>query len=320
MEVGSEAPLRVGPATREAFGEALRDLGATHPEVVVVDADLNNSTRTDLFAEAYPDRFFNVGIAESNLVGVASGLASCGKQVWIASFAAFLLPNAYDQLRMSVAFPHLSVKVVGTHAGITVGEDGPSQMGVEDIALATALAGFQVFVPADAAETRAVVRAAAALEGPVYIRCGRPRVPVIYPDGCEFTPGQATQLREGDDVTLVACGILVAAALEAARLLAKQGVAARVLNMASVKPVDEEALERAARETGALVVAEEHLSYGGLGSIVAQALARRAPVPIGFVNLGDTYAESGTPADLLAKYGLTADHIVREARATILRK
>ena len=166
-----------------------------------MDADLNNSTRTDLFAEAYPDRFFNVGIAESNLVGVASGLASCGKQVWIASFAAFLLPNAYDQLRMSVAFPHLSVKVVGTHAGITVGEDGPSQMGVEDIALATALAGFQVFVPADAAETRAVVRAAAALEGPVYIRCGRPRVPVIYPDGCEFTPGQATQLREGDDVT-----------------------------------------------------------------------------------------------------------------------
>lgn len=320
MEIAANTPRRLGKATREAFGEALLDLGGERPEVVVVDADVSNSTRTDRFARAFPERFFSVGIAESNLVGVAAGLAACGKQAWIASFAAFLLPNAYDQLRMSVAFPRLNVKVVGTHAGITVGEDGPSQMGVEDIALAAALPGFQVFVPADEEETRAVARAAAAIEGPVYIRCGRPRVPLLYAGGCPFAPGRAIQLRGGDDVTLVACGSMVAAALEAAEALDAQGVAARVLDMASIKPIDEDALERAARETGAMVVAEEHLSYGGLGSIVAQVLARRCPVPVGFVNLGDTYAESGAPADLLAKYGLTAENIVRAARCTILRR
>ncbi len=320
MGVAEKAGPRLGKSTREAFGEALRELGGEDPQIVVVDADLNNSTYTNLFAGAYPERFFNVGIAESNLVGVASGLAACGKKPWIASFAVFLLANAFDQLRMSVAFPHLNVKAVGTHAGITIGEDGPSQMGVEDVALACALAGFQVFVPADEAETRAVVRAAAGTDGPVYIRCGRPKARVIYENGCDFQIGRAIQVRAGSEVTLAANGLMVAAALQAAETLAGEGVSARVLDLASVKPIDEDALEAAARETGALVVAEEHLAHGGLGSIVAAVLARRHPVPIEFVNLGDTYAESGPAQELLAKYGLTAEEIARAARKALLRK
>lgn len=320
MEVIDRPARPLGKATREAFGEALRDLGHARRDVVVVDADLNNSTRTALFAEAFPDRFFNVGIAESNLVGVAGGLAACGKQVWISSFAVFVMANAYDQLRMSVALPHLDVKVVGTHAGITVGEDGPSQMAVEDVALACALGGFQVFVPADEAAARAAVQAAAEARGPVYIRCGRPQVPVVYPSGCAFRPGRATLLREGSDVTLVANGIMVSASLDAAESLAREGLSARVLDLASVKPVDEDALEGAARETGALVVAEEHLAHGGLGGIVARVVAERCPAPIGFVDLGDTYAQSGDPHALLERYGLTADAIARKARAVALRK
>ncbi|MBI3948615.1 MAG: transketolase family protein [Armatimonadetes bacterium] len=309
-----------GAATREAFGRALRELGSEDPDLVVVDADLGNSTRTELFARAFPERSFNVGIAESNLVGVAGGLAACGKKPWIASFAVFLTANAYDQLRMSIALPHLNVKCVGTHGGITPGEDGPSQMGVEDIALATALAGFHVFVPADAVQTRAVVRAAARIDGPVYIRCGRPSAPLVYPLGCDFRPGKAIRLRQGTDITLATNGVMLALALKAAWMLEEEGVSARVLDLASVKPVDEDALESAARETGALVVAEEHLSHGGLGSIVAQVLARRCPVPVGFVNLGDTYARSGKPAELLEAYGLTAEDIAARAREVLRRK
>ncbi|NLB94921.1 MAG: transketolase family protein [Armatimonadetes bacterium] len=320
MEVIAPAARPLGKSTREAFGEALRDLGYARPDVVVVDADLNTSTRTQLFAEAFPDRFYNVGIAESNLVGVASGLAACGKQVWIASFGVFLLANAFDQLRMSVALPRLNVKLVGTHTGITVGEDGPSQMAVEDMALACALAGVRVFVPADEVETRAMVQAAAEIDGPVYIRCGRPPVPVVHESGCVFRPGRATVLREGSDLTLAANGIMVAASLDAAEELARQGLSARVLNLSSVKPIDEDALEQAARETGALVVAEEHLAHGGLGSIVARVLSARYPVPLGFVNLGDTYAESGEPRALLERYGLTAGAIAQAARAVVLRK
>lgn len=312
--------LRLGKATREAFGEALRDLGAEDAQVVVVDGDLNSSTRTDLFAHAFPERFINVGIAESNLVGVGAGLAACGKRPWIASFAVFLLANAFDQLRMSVAFPHLNVKAVGSHAGITIGPDGPSQMAIEDIALACALPGFQVFVPADETATREVVRAAAGIEGPVYIRCGRAKAPVVYENGAGFAPGKAICLRDGGDLTLAAVGMMVAPALQAAESLDREGISCRVLDLASVKPIDEEALERAARETGAVVVAEEHLAAGGLGSIVAQVLGRRHPVPMGFVNLCDTYAESGAPEDLLRKYGLTADEISARAREVLQRK
>lgn len=307
--------LPMGKPTRDAFGEELASLARTNNRIVGVDGDVNNSTRMEWFAREFPHRFFNVGIAESNLVGVAAGLAGCGKIPFAASFACFVLCNAYDQLRMSVAFPRANVKVVGSHAGISIGEDGPSQMGIEDIALASSLPGFVVLVPADETGTRLAVRAAADHEGPVYIRVGRPKVPLIYPseEDCPFAIGQAITLRtdpQGDDVTIAACGLMVSAALEAHAMLAARGVRTRVLDLASVKPVDEQSLARAAGETGGIVVAEEHLAHGGLGSAVAMSVARRQPVPLRFVNLGDTFAESGAAEALMGKFGLTAQRIV----------
>lgn len=310
----------LGAATREAFGQELLALGRDHSEIVVVDGDVNNSTFTNHFAKEFPERFFNVGIAESNAVGVAAGLASCGKVAFVSSFAAFLMNNAYEQLRMSVAYPHLNVKMVGTHAGISIGEDGPSQMATEDVALAAALAGVAVLVPADERSTRAAVRAAYAHEGPVYVRCGRPKAPVVYEDGAEVRIGRAHRLRDGRDLTIAANGLLVAAALDAAEALAMEGIQARVLDLVSTKPLDAEALAGAARETGAILVAEEHLRAGGLGSAVAQLVAEAHPVPMAFTTLGDRYAESGAPEELMATYGLTADHLVRAARALVKRK
>jgi len=314
MELGKTLGLTEGKATRVAFGEALRDLGGEDSDVVVVDADLNNSTRTDLFAKAHPDRFFNVGIAESNMVGVAAGLAAAGKKAWCASFATFIMSNAYDQLRMSVAFPRWNVKVVGSHSGISIGEDGPSQMGIEDVALACCLPGFYVVVPCDEASTRAAVRALAALDGPAYLRTGRPAAPVIYKEDTSWELGKATELRGGNDLTFITNGLLVSAALEAAAVLEKDGVSARVLDVHTVKPLDVETVVRAARETGRVVVAEEHLAHGGLGSAVAAVLAEQAPTPMRFVNLGDQFAESGSPAALLEKYGMTYENLVRAAR------
>ncbi|MBX6313390.1 MAG: transketolase family protein [Isosphaeraceae bacterium] len=315
----SQRPM--GKATRDAFGRALEALGAEFPNVVVLDGDVSNSTRTEWFGKKYPDRFFNVGIAESNLVGIAGGLASCGKIPVIASFAAFIMCNAFDQLRMAVAYPRLNVKVVGSHAGISIGEDGPSQMGVEDVALACALPGFAVLVPADEPSTRMATRAMLQHPGPVYLRVGRPDVPKVYHDDHPpFTLGKANQLRDGKDVTLVANGLMVASALDAAEILAGEGIAARVLDMHTVKPIDRDALLAAARDTGALVVAEEHLAYGGLGSIVALTLAEAQPVPIRAINLGDQYAESGAPDELLVKYGLTATHIAEAAREVMQAK
>lgn len=311
----------IGKATRDAFGRALEALGAEYPGVVVVDADVSNSTRTEWFGKKYPDRFFNIGIAESNLVGIAGGLASCGKTPVIASFAAFILCNAYDQLRMAVAYPRLNVKVVGSHAGISIGEDGASQMGIEDVALACALPEFVVIVPADEASAKAATRAMLDHEGPVYLRTGRPDVPKVYPDeAAPFAIGKANGLREGSDVTIIANGLMVASALDAADELAGAGIEARVLDMHTVKPIDREAVAAAARETGALVVAEEHLAHGGLGSAVAMAASESHPVPIRYVNLGDTFGESGAPEALLEKYGLTAAKVVEAARSAIAAK
>lgn len=316
MYYGESSGLKLGPATRDTFGEALKALGAKHPEIVVVDGDVGNSTRTEPFAKAYPDRAFNVGIAESNMVGVAGGLASCGKTPVVSSFACFLLCNAFDQLRMSVAFPGLNVKFVGSHAGISIGADGPSQMGIEDVSLACSLAGVTVIVPSDGSSTVKATEAMIAERGPMYLRTGREKVAVIYPDGCpNFKIGKAIQVRDGKDCTIIANGIMVAAALDAATELAKQGVAARVLDMHTVKPIDEEAIARAARETGSIVVVEEHLAHGGLGSAVAMSAARLAPVPMAFVNVGDCYAESGDPYGLLEKYGLTPAAIVKAVRS-----
>ncbi len=315
--------FEVGPATRDAFGKALAELGREDPDLVVVDADVSNSTRTEYFAKEFPDRFFQVGIAESNLVGIASGLAACGKHTWIASFACFMMCNAFDQLRMSVAFPGLPVKVAGSHSGISIGEDGPSQMGIEDVALAAALPGFAVVVPADGPAARAATRGLHAWDGPGYLRLGRPKVPIVYSDESllrDFAVGKAIQLRDGKDVTLVANGMLVATALQAAEALAGRSINARVLDCHTVKPIDEDSLERAARDTGALVVCEEHISSGGLGAAVAYALSSRHPAPIEYVNLGDTYAESGTPQALLEKYGLTVDHMLAGAERALNRK
>jgi transketolase len=312
--------MKMGKSTREAFGLALAKLGEQYPDVVVLDGDVHNSTRTDFFMKKFPDRFFNVGIAESNLVGVASGLAASGKRAWLASFACFVMCNAYDQLRMSVAFPALDVKVVGTHAGISIGEDGPSQMGIEDVSLACSLPGFTVVVPADEPSMAQAVPALARIKTPAYLRAGRPNVPIVYNDGAPFQLGKANQLRDGKDVSIIANGLMVSAALDAAERLAGRGVQARVLDMHTVKPCDDAAVLAAARDTGRIVVAEEHLLHGGLGSAVAMSAARQRPVPMRFVGLKDTFAESGTAEGLLAKYGLTAGDIVREALELVGKK
>ncbi|MFN2525078.1 MAG: transketolase family protein [Actinomycetota bacterium] len=308
--------LEEGPATREAFGEALAEVGADE-RLVVIDGDVNNSTYTNKFMEKYPQRFFNVGIAESNLVGIASGLAATGKIPVAASFSVFLLANAFDQIRMSVAFPNMNVKLVGSHAGISIGEDGPSQMAIEDVALACALPGFTVIVPADGPSAAAATKAMIEREGPTFLRCGRPAVPIIYPDGVDFHLGRANTLRAGDDVTVIANGIMVAMALDAAEALAEEGIQVRVLDMHTVKPVDVAAIERAANETKGIVVAEEHLAYGGLGSVVSMVVAERRPRRMAFVDLGDTYATSGKPDELLAQYGLTPDAIADAARRVL---
>jgi transketolase len=308
--------LPEGPATREAFGDALAEIGADQ-RIVVVDGDVNNSTFTNHFSERYPERFFNAGIAESNMVGIAAGLAGAGKIPVAASFSIFLMANAYDQIRMSIAFPNQNVKLVGSHAGISIGEDGPSQMAIEDVALACALPGFTVIVPADGPSAEAATRAMIEREGPTFLRCGRPKCPVIYESGFDFQIGRANQLREGDDVAIIANGIMVAMALDAAEGLAQQGVEARVIDMHTVKPVDAEAIERAANETKAIVVAEEHMAHGGLGSIVSMVVAERAPTRMAFVDVGDTYATSGKPDELLVQYGLTPDAIVDAARRVL---
>ena len=308
---------KMGKSAREAFGLALAALGETRPDIVVVDADVNNSTRTDFFAKKFPARFFNVGIAESNLVGVAAGLACSGKQAWLSSFAAFVMCNAYDQLRMSVAFPDIDVKVVGTHAGISIGEDGPSQMGIEDVSLACSLPNFTVVVPSDEILTGKAVQALGALKTPAYLRAGRPNLPQLYENGCDFQLGKAIQLRDGKNVTIIANGLMVAPALDAAEELANAGIQARVLDMHTVKPCDDAAVLAAAKDTCRIVVAEEHLAHGGLGSVVAMSAARQRPVPMRFVNLNDSFAESGTPEALIEKYGMTAAAIVKAVRELV---
>ncbi len=320
MYAGEISGLKLGKATRDAFGDTLKELGAELPNLVTVDGDVGNSTRTELFALAYPERGFNVGIAESNMVSVAGGLASCGKIPVVASFACFLLDNAFDQIRMSVAFPQTNVKLVGTHAGISIGEDGPSQMGIEDVALACSLPGLVVCVPSDSACTKAATRATVTHNGPTYLRVGRGKVADIYPDGVKFELGKAIETRSGSDITIIANGLMVAAAVDAATILAKEKVSVRVLDLHTIKPVDRDAIAKAAKETGAIVVAEEHLHHGGLGSVVAQVVGETHPVPMGFVNVGDLYAESGDPQGLLDKYGLTSENVAIRARETLARK
>jgi transketolase len=295
------------------------ELGKENPNIVVLDADLSKSTMTQYFGAAFPQRFFEVGIAEQNLIGIACGLAASGKIPFASTFAVFAPGRCFDQIRMSVAQPKLNVKIVTTHGGITVGEDGISHQAIEDLSLICSLPGFTVIVPADAVETAQAVRTAAAMEGPVYIRLPRPKLPVIFPDDYRFQLGKATELRNGKDVTVIAIGIMVAPALEAADKLKQENISVRVLNMSTLQPIDEPAIIKAAEETGAIVTAEEHLLHGGLGSIVAQVVAKNHPVPMEYVALRD-YAESGKPEELLVKYHLTANDIIAAVNTAIKRK
>ena len=311
---------KLGTATRDAYGKALAELGKTNPNIVVLDGDLAKSTKTDNFRKAFPERFFNVGIAEANLVGIASGLAACGKIPFISSFACFMLCKGYDQLRMSVAFPQLNVKVVASHGGISVGEDGASQQSVEDIALATSLPNFTVMVPSDEVSTEVLVKKLAALKGPVFMRTGRPKVPVIYKQGTDFEIGKGVKLRSGEDLSIFATGLLVFEALVAAEELAEKGIEASVIDIHTIKPIDRDLIRKEAEKTGAIVTCEEHSIYGGLGSIVSEVAARECPVPMEFVAIKDTYAESGTPDQLLDRYGLTARHIVQACHQVLKRK
>ncbi len=306
-------------ATREALGPTLIRLQRDGADVVVVDADLGKSTTARHFKDLYPERFITLGIAEQNMFSVAGGLATLGYTVFASTFAVFA-EHGFDQLRMSIAQPRLNVKVVASHGGVSTGEDGASAQSIEDIALFASLPTFTVVVPADVVEAEAVLEAAARNPGPWYIRTGRPKIPVIYTDGPRFQVGKAHMLRDGSDLTIVACGLMVERSLRAAEALAAEGISARVLNMATIRPLDVEALERASRETGALVVAEEHLVHTGLGAMVAQALAECAPAPIEFVGVPNRYGESGTWDEVLEIMGLTDKGVAAAARKVLARK
>lgn len=307
-------------ATRDAYGEILKELGAENKDIVVLDADLSSSTKTKVFAEAFPDRFFNTGIAEANMIGVAAGLASCGKIPFVSTFAVFGAGRAYEQIRNSVCYPRLNVKVAVTHSGLTVGEDGATHQMLEDITLMRALPNMTVTVPADANETKAIVRWAVGYKGPVYIRMGRAKCDDIIPEDYKFVPGKSMELCQGSDVTIIACGIMTSKAVSAAKELEKQGIHARVINMSSIKPIDEEAIVKAAKETGAILTCEEHTVNGGLGGAVAEVLAKNCPAIMSMIGTNDTFGESGTADSLLEKYGLTADHIVEKAKKLLKRK
>jgi transketolase len=306
-------------STRDAYGQTLLELGKKNPQVVVLDADLAKSTQTYLFGKEYPDRFFDCGIAEQNMVSIAAGLASSGKIPFASTFAVFVPGRCFDQVRMSIAQPGLNVKLVTTHSGISVGEDGISHQAIEDLSLICSLPGFTVIVPADAVETAKAIRVAAEEFGPFYIRLGRPKVPVIYSEDYRFELGKAVNMGQGKDVTIIAIGIMLKAAMDAAADLRKQGIESTVLNMSTLQPIDEQAIVRAARETGAIVTAEEHLVHGGLGSLVAQVTAKNEPVPMEFIAMKD-YAMSGKPAELLDRYGLTSKGIQEAVLRVIERK
>ena len=292
-------------ATRESYGNALAEIGAEYPNMVVLDADLSAATKTGVFKKAFPDRFIDCGIAEGNMMAVAAGMATCGKLVWASTFAMFASGRAYEQVRNSIAYPHLNVKIGATHAGITVGEDGASHQCLEDIALMRVIPGMTVISPADDVETKAAVRAACELDGPVYLRTGRAGVPVINdnPD-YKFEIGKGIQLKEGGDVSIVATGLMVNSALEAAELLAADGIKADVINIHTIKPIDKDILVKTAQKTGKVFTAEEHSVIGGLGAAVCEVLAEECPTKVYRIGVNDVFGESGSAGALLVKYRL----------------
>ena len=292
-------------ATREAYGKALAEFGAKYPDLVVLDADLANATKTNSFQKVYPDRHIDCGIAECNMMGIAAGLSTVGKIPFASTFAMFASGRAYEQVRNSIGYPHLNVKIGATHAGITVGEDGASHQCLEDMALMRAIPGMVVINPSDAVEARAAVQAAIEYVGPVYLRFGRAAVPIINDrEDYKFEIGKGELLREGSDVTIVATGICVSSALEAADKLAADGISAEVINIHTIKPLDTELIVKSAKKTGKVVTAEEHTIIGGLGGAVCEALSEKAPTPVLRIGINDVFGESGTAAALVAKYGL----------------
>ena len=307
-------------ATRDAYGEALAELGETNKDVVVLDADLSGSTKTAIFAKKFPERFFNMGIAEQNMMGTAAGLAASGKIPFASTFAIFATGRAWEQVRQSIAYPKLNVKIVATHAGITVGEDGASHQSVEDIAVMRVIPNMTVIVPADGVETKKVINEIVRYRGPVYVRLSRGKSPVVLDDSYSFEIGKGVVLKDGTDVSLIACGVMVYKALQAADILGKEGVSARVINISSIKPIDADLIIRAARETGCVVTAEEHSIIGGLGGAVAETLAENCPIPVKRVGIEDKFGTSGDADLLMELYGLTADNIAKAAREVIKKK
>ena len=307
-------------ATREAYGPALVKLAEAGHDIVALDADLSASTGGNKLAASFPERWFTVGAAEANMISIAAGLASTGKTVYAASFAVFMPGHCFDQIRVHIAQQRMNVKLIASHGGISVGEDGASAQAIEDLALVTALPGMNVVVPSDAVEADAIIRRAAEDQNPWYIRLGRPKLPIIYTDGPSFVLGTAHQLRDGSDVTLIACGLMLEPTLRAADALAAEGITARVLNMATLKPLDDAAIIQAATDTGAIVCAEEHNIIGGLGSAVARTLALHRPTPMEQVGINDTFGQSGPWKTLLDIYGLTSESVVEAAKRAISRK
>lgn len=297
-------------ATREAYGEALAELGKINENVVVLDADLSGSTKTSVFKKAFPERHFNVGIAEADLIGTAAGLAASGKTAFASTFAMFAAGRAFEQIRNTVAYPKLNVKIAPTHAGISVGEDGASHQSIEDIALMRSIPGMIVLSPADATETKKMVFAAAEYDGPVYIRMGRLGVPVLFDDNYDFQIGIANTLKEGKDVSIVSTGLMTAEALKAAEELEKEGISVRVINVGTIKPLDGETILKAAEETKFIVTAEEHSVIGGLGSAVSEFLSEVHPTKVKKVGIYDKFGQSGTGEELLKKYELTAEKLI----------
>ena len=308
-------------APRDYYGKALVELGHTNPNIFVLDADLSSSTKTGLFAKAFPDRFFNAGIAEQNCIGMAAGLANMGKTVFASSFAMFISGRTWEQIRNTVAYTNLNVKVVATHAGVTVGEDGGTHQAIEDIAIMRAIPLIKVLVPADAIEAAQMVHTIAAEYGPVYMRMSRGASPLVYEGSdYQFKMGKSHVLRNGSDVTIVACGIMVDVAMRAAQQLSLEHINARVINLSSIKPIDEDVLVKAAKETGAIVTAEEHSVIGGMGSAVAEVIVKKMPVPMEMLGIEGVFGESGKPDQLLDKHHLNVDGLVAKVKSVLLRK
>lgn len=297
--------------TRNVFGETLVELARTNKDIVALDADLSGSTMTKLFAGEFPDRFFNIGVSEQDMMGTAAGLALAGKIPFVSTFAIFAAGRAWEQVRQAIAYPKLNVKIVASHGGITVGEDGVSHQMNEDLGIMRVIPNMTVIVPADGVEVKEIIRGALNTEGPFYIRTSRMKFPVIFPDGVSFEIGRGTVVNEGSDITIIALGLMVSESLKAAKLLKSKGISARVVNMSTVKPIDEDLIISCARETGAIVTAEEHSTIGGLGSAVCEVISKNCPVPVRMIGIQDMFCMSGTGNELLDFYGLRAADIAR---------